>query len=106
MSGYISGNREDFAASAAQNKAVGDYRRRLRRKGVSRVEVRVRKEDAPLIREVTKALVDPARERAARDALQCAVRPTAKSFKEFLASAPLEGIDLTREREPRRDVDL
>ena len=93
--------------TAAQKKALATYRRRLKRKGVSRMEVRVRKEDAPLIREVVKALSDPEREKTAREALRRAVTGKPKlGFKELLAAAPLEGIDLEREQDYGREIDL
>ncbi len=93
--------------AGAQRKAVANYRRRLKRQGVVRVEVKVPKSDVALVRIVAQALSDPERARGARALLK--ERFTEKrelSFKEFLASAPLEGIDLTREQEFDRDVEL
>lgn len=90
----------------AQKKAVANYRRRLKRKGLSRLEVRVREEDAPLIRQVAEALADPKRVRSAREALQRAIQQKQTNFKEFLASGPLGDIDLEREQDFGRDVDL
>jgi hypothetical protein len=43
------------------SNALSGYRRRLKRKGIVRVEIRVRKGDAQLVRGVVKALNDPAR---------------------------------------------
>lgn len=91
----------------AQRKAVVNYRRRLKRQGMTRVEVHVSKEDAVLVRGVAKALADPEKEREARALLRERFAPgRAKGLKALLASAPLEGIDLARDRAPGRDVDL
>jgi hypothetical protein len=92
---------------SSQRKAVKSYRRRLKRQGIVRVEVQVRKDDAPLVRKVAQALSDPTRGREARAILSEKFgerRP--KDFKELLASLPLDGIDLTREDDFGRDVDL
>ena len=72
-----------------------------------RLEVHVRKDDAALIRGVAKALADPGRATEARTLLRerfSAVQ--AKGLKQLLAAAPLEGIDLSRERDLGRDVAL
>jgi hypothetical protein len=115
-SGYISGNlRRELPKmsharskkSHARRKTLSSYRRRLKRRGVVRLEVHVRKDDAPLVRSVVKALGDPDREADARALLRerfGATKPT--GFKALLASAPLAGIDLTRERDFGRDVEL
>lgn len=91
----------------SRKKAVSAHRRRLKRQGVVRLEVNVRKDDAPLVRGVVKALSDPEREAEARALLRerfGAGKPT--GFKALLAAAPLEGIDLTRERDFGRDFEL
>ncbi|MGD1213249.1 MAG: hypothetical protein ABR973_18210 [Candidatus Acidiferrales bacterium] len=93
--------------SSAQKKTLSAYRRRQKRRGVMRLEVHVRKDDVSLIRGVAKALSDPARATEARALLRerfGAIQ--AKGLKELLAAAPLEGIDLTRERDLGRDVAL
>ena len=83
--------------SPAKHKPVSAYRRRLRRRGVVRVEVHVRKDDAPLVRGVARALGDPQRANEARALLRARFATEgAQGFKAFLTSAPLEGIDLTR----------
>ena len=86
---------------------VASHRARMARKGFVRVEVKVRKEDASLIRDVAAALSDPARRAASRTLLRqgLAERP-AMSLKALLASAPLDEIELKRERDVGRDVDL
>lgn len=93
--------------SDAQKKAIRDYRTRLRRKGLARVEVQVPKGDIALVRDLAKALSNPAQAEQVRAALKA--RKSIYSgmrFKEFLASAPLEGIDLTRDKDTGRDIDL
>jgi hypothetical protein len=93
--------------SSAQRKRLAAHRRRLKRRGVVRVEVRVRKQDAALVRGVADALSDPARETEARALLRERFGAAkAKGLKALLAAAPLEGIDLTRERDLGRDVAL
>jgi hypothetical protein len=88
-----------------RRKPVAAYRRRLKRRGVVRVEVHVRKADAALVRGVARALSDPAREAEARAMLRERFGPgKATGFKALLAKAPLEGIDLARERDLGRNV--
>jgi hypothetical protein len=77
------------------------HRARLAREGFVRVEVKVRKEDASLVRSVASALSDPARQAEARQLLrQRFVEPPRVSLKALLASAPLDGIDLDRILDP------
>jgi hypothetical protein len=90
-----------------QKKSLSAYRRRQKQRGVMRLEVHVRKDDASLIRAVAKALSDPAHAAEARALLRERFGALqAKGFKELLAAAPLEGIDLTRERDRGRNVAL
>ena len=90
-----------------QRKSAAAYRDHLTREGMVRVEVHVREGDAPLIRGAAKALCDPELEGEARVVLRehFAAGP-AKGFKRLLASAPLEGIDLSRDHDAGRDIDL
>jgi hypothetical protein len=91
----------------AKRKPVSAYRRRLKRRGVVRVEVHVRKDDAPLVRGVARALSDPQRADEARALLRTRFATEgAEGFKAFLASAPLEGIDLVRPRDTGCPLDL
>jgi len=91
----------------ADKSPVTRHRERRRQQGLVRVEVQVRREDAPLLRRVAGALGDPARAEEARKLLRQGFAPRpAKSLKELLAEAPLEGIDLERSEEPGRDVEL
>lgn len=87
--------------------SVAIHRARKERQGFVRVEVSVRKEDANLVRRVASALSDPSRQGQARKLLrQGFAEPPKVSLKALLASAPLDGIDLDRSRDPGRDVDL
>ncbi len=88
-------------------RSLSAYRRRLKQRGVVRVEVHVRKDDAALVRSVARALSDPAVETETRLLLRerFAVAK-AKGLKELLASAPLDGLDLTRERHVGQTVEL
>ena len=88
----------------ASRKALDAHRSRQKRKGFARVEVTVRKQDVPLIREVAKALNDPAQATRTRALIKS--RLEKMDFKDFLTSAPLEGIDLTRLPDYGRDIAL
>ena len=86
---------------------VAGHRRRLRARGLQRLEVQVRGEDAPLVRAVAAALADPGRAAEARALLRGRFAPApARSLKDLLASAPLEGVDLDRPRDAGRAVEL
>ena len=88
-------------------KALSAHRRRLKRRGIVRVEINVRKDDAVLIRGVAKALADPDRRAQTRILLRERFGAgNAKGLKALLAAAPLEDIDLRRDRDVGRDVDL
>jgi hypothetical protein len=83
-------------------KSLSAYRRRLKQRGVVRVED-VHKNDAALVRSVARALSDPAVETETRVLLREPFGVAkAKGLKEFLASAPLEDLDLTRKRDVGR----
>jgi hypothetical protein len=79
----------------------------MKRQGMVRLEVQVRKADAGLVRDLARALSDPERAAETRELLltRVAARPTT-DLKALLAAAPLEGIDLTRVRDAGRKVDL
>jgi hypothetical protein len=93
-------------APGTRRKALSAHRRRLKRRGIVRVEVHVRKNDADLLRDVARALSDPAREVEARLLRERFGASKAGGLKALLAAAPLEGIDLTRERDLGRDIVL
>lgn len=93
--------------SSPHRKAVSNHRRRLKQRGVLRLEVHVRKADAALVRGVVKALADPERNAEARAVLLDRFGPSpGRGLKALLASAPLDGIDLRRARDFGRDIDL
>jgi hypothetical protein len=87
--------------------SVATHRARMERQGFVRVEVNVRKEDASLVRGVASALSDPSRQAEARRFLQQRfLEPAKVGLKALLASAPLDGIDLDRNPDTGRDIDL
>lgn len=91
----------------AQGKALSNYRRRLKRRGVVRLEVHVHRDDAPLVREVVSALADPDRGSDTRALLRERFGAgKAAGLKALLAGAPLDGVDLSRARDVGRSVDL
>jgi len=108
VTGYISGNTERlFFMTSSVNKHVAEHRRRLKQRGLVRIEVRAPKEDAGLLRDIAGALADPARAVQTRRLLHEHFNPYAgMSFKELLAAAPLEGVDLERSRDAARDIDF
>jgi len=90
-----------------QKSSITKYRSRMKRRGLVRVEVQVRKEDAALVRSVVNALGDPTREADARALLREQFGSSAAhGLKALLARAPLEGIDLRRSRDTGREIDL
>jgi hypothetical protein len=83
--------------------AVANYRRRMRRQGLVRVEVQVRKEDASLLRTVAGALADLAQAAETRALLRERFPShSVEGLKALLAGAPLDGIDLERVRDTGR----
>ena len=91
----------------AQRKAINSFRKRLKQRGMARLEVSVRKDDATLVRNVVRALASPEQEQTARALLREHFGSgPAEGLKSLLAAAPLEGIDLSRRRDLGRDVDL
>ena len=90
-----------------QRKAVNSFRKRLKQQGMARLEVNVHKNDAALVRSVVRALSTPEHEQAARALLREHFgRRQAGGLKALLATAPLEGINFSRERDFGRDIDL
>jgi hypothetical protein len=108
ISGYITGNNSGgLALVKAQRKAINNFRKRLKRRGMARLEVNVRRDDAALVRNVVRALSSPEQEQTARALLRHHFGSRHREgLKALLAAAPLEGIDLSRERDFGRDVDL
>ncbi len=90
-----------------QQSSVQLYRQRMKRKGLVRVEVQARKEDAALVRGIAAALADPAREAEIRAILRMVVpSPAPGSLKALLGATPLEGIDVERPRDHGRMIEL
>jgi hypothetical protein len=111
MTGYISGNstgaRMTTKPTPKTGSAVVAHRERLRRRGLQRLELQVRREDAALVRAVAAALADPQRATAARTLLRGQFAPAPpRSLKALLAAAPLEGVDLERTRDTGRAIEL
>ncbi len=90
-----------------KKKAIASYRRRMKRRGLVRVEVQARKEDAPLLRSVASALADPEHGAETRALLrERFASHEVRGLKALLAAAPFEGIDLERVRDMGRALDL
>lgn len=95
------------APLTSQKKALSAYRRRMKRTGLVRLEVKVRKQDAALVRRVVTALADPAHGVAALALLHEHFGPSKPhGLKALLAAAPLDGLDLDRAPDLGRPVDL
>jgi len=93
--------------STKASNALSGYRRRLKRNGIVRVEIHVRKDDAPLVRGVVKALNDPDQRGEVRNLLRDRFGAAkTKGLKALLAAAPLEGVDLERDRDFGRKIEL
>ena len=93
--------------STTQRRALARHRQRRERLGIVRLEVQVRRDDVALVRGVVGALADPAREAAARALLRERFAPASPlDLKALLTSAPLEGVDLERDRDMGRPVEL
>jgi hypothetical protein len=99
--------KECHHADPSKKKPLSEFRQRLKRRGVVRLEVHVRKDDAALVRGVVTALSDPSRESETRSLLREHFGTSkATGLKALLISAPLEGIDLSRKRDFGRDIEL
>ena len=93
--------------STTQQQALARYRERRERQGIVRLEVQVRRDDVALVRGVVGALADPAHEADARAFLRERFAPVAPvDLKALLAAAPLEGVDLERDRDMGRPIEL
>lgn len=91
----------------ASNTPVTTYRDRMKRQGLVRVEVQVRREYAGLVRDVASALADPEREAETRALLRDRIaRHPVPGLKALLASAPLDGIEIDRPRDMGREITL
>lgn len=96
-----------MSMSTSRDKAVRKHRRRLKEQGFRRVEVEAAEPDASLIRQLAKVLRGGGEEaEAARLLLGKIVSSKRQGLKDLLASAPLEGISITRTRDPGRTIEL
>ena len=92
--------------SDAQQRALARHRGRRQQAGMVRLEVQVRRDDVELVRGIARALADPTREAQTRALLRERVGQVPVDLKALLAAAPLEGVDLERERDLGRPVEL
>jgi hypothetical protein len=98
---------EEAAVATARKTPVDTFRKRLRQKGMVRVEIHVQKDDAVLVKSVARALGDPRMAAEARTILKARfTKPAQAGLKALLASAPLEGVDLERPRDMGREIEL
>jgi hypothetical protein len=79
--------------------------RRIKQSELVRIEVRVSKADAELLRRIASALADPRRAAKTRGILRQPQGP-ARDFKTLLASMPSGDIDLKRPHDLGRKVKL
>jgi hypothetical protein len=92
---------------APKKKPPSARRRRLKQRGLARLEVRVHKDDVPLVRSVVEALADPERGDEARALLRDRFGALPRRrLKALLAAAPLGGIEMDRARDLGRGLDL
>lgn len=83
------------------------YRSRMKRQGVVRVEIRVQKKDALLVRIIARELADPERESETRALLRRHFKEKGPlGLKALLSAAPLDGIELERRGDSGRVVEL
>ncbi len=90
------------------NNAVAEHRKRLKQRGLVRIELRAPKDDGPLLREIAGALADPARAANTRRLLHQHFNLYAgMSFKELLAAAPLDlELDFDRTVDAGREIEF
>lgn len=92
--------------TTAQIRALNSHRRRLKERGLSRIEVQARPDDAELLRALAGRLREGAPADELRQGLKELLATTRPSLKALLAAAPLEGLELERSRDLPRDVEL
>jgi hypothetical protein len=93
--------------ASSVSKHVAEHRKRLKQRGLVRIEVQAPKEDAGLLRDIAGALADPARAVQTRRLLHEHFNPYAgMGPKELLAAAPLDlELDFERPVDPPREID-
>lgn len=95
-----------MAVKPKPESPVTAHRRRQAARGLRRVEVQVRNEDAELLKRIAAALTDTQEAPAARAYLVERFGPAPKDFKQFLTWGPsFEELDLKRSRDTGREID-
>ncbi|MDL1865371.1 hypothetical protein FBQ90_09290 [Betaproteobacteria bacterium PRO5] len=89
----------------SNHKTIAAHRKRLKEQGLARIEVQVPMQDAELIRSTAQLLRGEAAAKL-RIQLQRLVGTQHLGLKELLAAAPLDDIDLTRNPDLGRNVEL
>ena len=98
--------------NAAQNRAMQNYRARLAQRGFTRFEIMALESDRALIRSLARRLAEEGPEaEKVRAAVTMAITggtPTSGGILAALRRSPLVGadLDLSRQREEGREVDL
>lgn len=98
--------------SAAQKKAIQNYRSRLIQRGIARFEVQALEADRELIRSLARRLAEGGpeakRARVMVEQIVAGEPPAPGGILQALRRSPLVGadLDLTRSREKGREVDL
>ena len=93
--------------STSQDKAVRAHRRRLKERGLKRVEIQAAESDVALLRQLAKILRDDSeRSELLRTRLDGMVTERAAGLKALLAAAPLDGIRITRSHDLGRTIQL
>ena len=91
----------------AEESAVRMHRRRLRERGLKRVELQAGEADASLLRELARILRDDSkRAERARRRLGELVTEQPAGLKALLSAAPLGGVRITRSADRGRTVQL
>jgi|SRR5882672_161977 len=98
----------EITVSASHTKAVRSHRRRLKHRGLQRVEVHASAPDAALIRRLARLLrTDEEGAGRVRQQLRASMgRDDTLGLKALLAAAPLQGVQIKRSRERVRKIDL
>ena len=90
-----------------QESALRTHRRRLRERGLKRVELQAGESDASLLRELARILrSDSERAERARKQLRELITEQPAGLKALLCAAPLDGIRITRSADRGRTVEL
>ena len=91
----------------SQRKAVSNYRLRRKRQGIERLEVQVQKSDVKLVRNIVDALGNPESSEETRSLLHERYSGDQSiGLKALIAAAPLDGVDLSRDIDHGRDIEL